>query len=55
MEGKKYRIREDMPLKLDGGINLYRIEALKDFSDVKKGDIGGCIEKGENLSQEVYV
>lgn len=52
MEGKKYRMREDMPLKLDGGITLYRIEALKDFSDVKKGDIGGWIEKGENLSQE---
>lgn len=52
MEGKKYRIREDIPLKLDGGIILYRIEALKDFSDVKKGDIGGWVEKETNLSQE---
>lgn len=52
MEEKKYRIREDMPLKLYDGITLYRIEALKDFSDVKKGDIGGWIEKWENLSQE---
>lgn len=51
MEGKKYRIREDMPLKLYDGITLYRIEALKDFGDVKKGDLGGWIEKELNLSQ----
>lgn len=31
---------------------LYRIKALKDFSNVKKGDLGGWIEKEENLSQE---
>lgn len=30
---------------------LFRIEALKDFSDVKKGDKGGYIEKESNLSQ----
>jgi len=34
------------------GITLYQIEALKDFSDVKKGDRGGFIEKEDNLSQE---
>ena len=33
--------------------NMLRIIALKDFSDVKKGDEGGLIEKAErNLSQE---
>lgn len=32
--------------------NALRIIALKDFSDVKKGDKGGLIEKEENLSQE---
>ena len=31
------------------GRTLYRIEALKDFSDVKKGDKGGFIEKEVNL------
>lgn len=31
---------------------LYRVEALKDFHDVKRGDVGGYIEKEENLSQE---
>ena len=31
---------------------LYRIRALRDFGDVKKGDLGGYIEKEENLSHE---
>ena len=31
---------------------LHRIKALKDFGDVKKGDLGGFIEKESNLSQE---
>ena len=31
--------------------NMLRIIALKDFSDVKKGDWGGLIEKESNLSQ----
>ena len=33
------------------GRKLYRIEALKDFSNVKKGDKGGFVESEENLSQ----
>ena len=31
---------------------LYRIEALKNFGNVKKGDKGGYVEKEDNLSQE---
>ena len=31
---------------------LYRIKAEKDFSNVKKGELGGWIEKEDNLSQE---
>ena len=31
---------------------LYQIRALKDFQDVKAGDLGGYIEKERNLSQE---
>jgi len=34
------------------GLKLFRIEALKDFGDVEKGEKGGWIEKEENLSQE---
>lgn len=33
-------------------INLYRIRALKDFDDVKTGDLGGFIEKEVNLSHD---
>ena len=33
------------------GVTLYRIKALKDFSDVKAGDLGGWVEKEDNLSQ----
>jgi len=35
-----------------GSYTLYRIRALKDFGNVKTGDIGGYIERKENLSQE---
>lgn len=34
------------------GRTLHRIKALKNFSNVKAGDIGGWVEKEENLSQE---
>lgn len=40
------------PKLLEETYNLYRIRALKDFGDVKAGDLGGDIEKEENLSQE---
>ena len=33
------------------GKKLYQIKALKDFSSVKAGDLGGYIEKESNLSQ----
>ncbi len=34
------------------GKTLYQIQAIKDFGDVKKGDIGGWIENEKNLSHE---
>ena len=34
------------------GETLYRIQALKDFKGVSKGEKGGFILKKENLSQE---
>lgn len=52
MEDKKYELaKEDTKTFTDGG-TIYRIRALKDFGDVKAGDLGGYIEKEENLSQE---
>lgn len=47
----KYKIREDL-YKSVNGHTVYRIEALKNFSRVQKGDLGGWIEKEYNLSQE---
>lgn len=35
-----------------GGVTLYRIEALRDFGNVKAGDKGGFIQSEFNLSQE---
>ncbi len=46
---KKYKLTEET-INV-GGTALYRIEALRDFGDVKKGDKGGFIEKEDNLSQ----
>ena len=46
---KKYKLTEET-IKVYGSI-LHRIEALRDFGDVKKGNKGGFIEKEENLSQ----
>ena len=49
MMEKKYKLTEET-INVDGR-TLYRIEALKDFNDVKKGDKGGFIENEKNLSQ----
>lgn len=34
------------------GITVYQIQALKDFGNVKVGDVGGWVENEFNLSQE---
>lgn len=49
MAKKKYKLTGET-ISFDGA-NLYRIEALKDFYDVKKGDKGGWVEHDGNLSQ----
>lgn len=48
---KKYRLLENDTIRVDGR-TLYRIEALKDFASVKKGNKGSYLEKEENLSHE---
>ncbi len=47
---KKYRLTDEMQTIRD--YTLFRIEALRDFADVKKGDLGGFIEKERNLAHE---
>lgn len=47
----KYKFVKDDKCVIDGH-TLYRIQATRDFSDVKEGDLGGYIEhNGYNLSQ----
>ena len=48
---KKYEILKDRSLPMNGS-EIYRIKALKDFGDVKAGDIGGFVESEDNLSHE---
>lgn len=46
---KKYILTEET--REVYGRTLYRVKALKDFGDVKEGDLGGFVEKYANLSQ----
>ena len=48
---KKYELLKDDSIKF-GNRTLYRIRALRDFNDVKKGDLGGYVENEKNLSHE---
>ena len=45
---KKFELTTDTKMFL--GRKLFRIKALISFGDVKKGDLGGYIEKESNLS-----
>ena len=46
--GKKYKLTDECIII--GNRQLYRIEALKDFGDVHKGDKGGYVENEYGLS-----
>lgn len=48
---KKYRLLENDTIRVDGR-TLYRIKALRDFADVRKGDKGGYVESEDNLSHD---
>ena len=51
LPGRKYKLTNEAK-ELSNGMLAYRIVALKDFADVKKGDKGGFIQKSRiNLSQ----
>ena len=47
---KKYELIKESKTIFEG-IEIYRIRALKDFSDVRTGDIGGWVCSEDNLSQ----
>ena len=47
----KYEMLYDDKIEV-AGRTLYKIRALRDFNDVKAGNLGGYIEGEENLSQD---
>lgn len=47
---KKYELTDEI-LEVGGHV-LHRIKALRDFGNVRKGDIGGWIENEDNLSHD---
>ena len=53
---KHFKLRKDLTIEAYG-ITLFRIEATRDIEvrSVKKGDLGGYIEKEENLSENAWV
>jgi hypothetical protein len=48
---KKYELLADDYLRA-GDRTVYRIRALQDFGDVRRGDLGGYVESERNLSHE---
>lgn len=50
-QDKKYILLENDTIDLLGLHKLHRIQAVRDFGDVKSGDLGGYIESEYNLSQ----
>ena len=50
LKNKKYELTDET-IKFKG-ITLHRIKALRDFSYVKTGDLGGFIESEYNLSHD---
>ena len=53
MNNKKYEILMDEENTIEWkGHTLHRIRALRDFGDIRKGDIGGFVENENNLSHK---
>ena len=48
---KKYELLKEDTISF-GGKPLYRIRYLRDFANIKAGDLGGYIEREENLSHD---
>ena len=47
---KKFELTSES--KEFNGVTVFRIRALKAFANVKKGDLGGWVEREGNLAQE---
>ena len=46
---KKFKLTDNV--NEFNGIRVYQIKAIRSFGNVTKGDLGGWVEKEENLSQ----
>lgn len=49
MTNKKYELTNES-MKLPNGVTVYRIRALRNFADVKEGQLGGFVQSEYNLS-----
>ena len=49
---RKYKLIEKRKSFYNGLITIQRIQALRDFENVKAGDLGGWVECEDNLSHE---
>jgi len=49
---KKYKLTKEEEEVKGTTTKVYRIKAIRDFSDVKAGDLGGYVESEKNLSHE---
>lgn len=48
-QSKKYELLTNNTIELGGGVTLFRIKALISFGNVEKGELGGYVEKEDNL------
>ena len=51
MEDIKFRLLKETVIEFEGH-KLYRIEALRSFGTVRKGELGGYVETEDNLSHQ---
>ena len=51
---KNWKIRKDLSIEVCGH-KLFRIECTQDFKEIKAGNLGGYIEKDENLDDDAWV
>ncbi|MCL1937237.1 MAG: hypothetical protein FWF52_02440, partial [Candidatus Azobacteroides sp.] len=54
MEGKHFELTNEFMIN-DEGIKLFRIRAVKKINGIEIGELGGWIEKYENLDEEAWI
>ena len=47
----KYELTDEA-ITIEDGVKLHRIRAMRDFNDIRQGDLGGFIEVENNLSHD---